>query len=178
METAALAGLYLKLGIVGFVLVCFMSVFMYMIYKQMKTLDKIYTVMYDENSNNLTLQSAFDILEAQHNLSKYAFIETFMRIYHNNNIHDPIRQKLIKDNLNIVAKNLYDRDMTVLSRLHYKNISLNDHLLKSCDYDKIAIIIYDNLLLKYSPTDILAIMNNEFDKIINASCKHLEKFSI
>ena len=174
MDAATLAGLYLKLGIVGFLLVCFMSVFMYMIFKQMKTLDKIYNVLYDENSNNLTLQSAFDMIEAQVCVSKYGIIEMMMKIYFENNIHDPIRQKLIRDNINIVTKNLYARDITILSRLKYKNMYIHEKLESFVNYEVIATIVYDNLMLKYKPTDIVVILHNEFHKIISESCKYIE----
>lgn len=175
MEIAGLASLYLKLGIVGFVLVCFMGAFFYMLYKQMKTLTKIFNVLYDENSNNLSLQSTSDIIEAQCNLSKYSFTETIMHICFDNNIHDPVRQKLIHDNLRTMAKNLQDRDITVLSRLWYKNTSLADYLLSHGDYEKIAEIIYDNLMAKYSSSDLLGVLHNEFYKIINATNKYIEQ---
>jgi len=170
-----LGELYLKLGFVGLIIVVFLSVFLYMIFKQMKTLDKIYKVLYTDNANNLTLQTAYDVIAAQYSLSKYRLVEAIMQIFHENNIHDEGRQKLIKENLEIIARNLYNRDISVLSKLHYKNINLHTYLENHINHLEISSMLYEKLMDGYSPKDICGALNNEFSAFINESQKYLEK---
>jgi hypothetical protein len=163
---------YLKLGPFGFLMVCFMILFTYIIIKNMKMIEKIYNVLYDENTNNLSLQSAYDMLEAQYNLSKYAIIDATMRIQYENDIANPCRQKIIYDNLQIIAINLQDRDINILSRLKHKNVLLSIYLEQNKNsYEEIVKLIYDNLIAKYKSADLLAVLTNEFNSIINESCK-------
>lgn len=167
--------LYLKLGFVGFIIVAFLSLFCIMIFKQLKTLDKIYKVLYEDNTNNLSLQSTFDIIEAQYSLTKFTLIETIMKIHFENNIKNPVRQTLIKNNLEIISKNLYDRDVTVLSKLKYKNIHLHEFMEKHMNHLEIANEIYINLINGYEPKDIVVQLNNEYNTYINETRQYIEK---
>lgn len=171
---AILAELYLELGIVGFIVVCFMGIFVYMILKLLKKLDKIYTVLYDQHSNFLTTQSSFDIIELSLLQSKYGLIEAMMKIYYTNNIHDQHRKTLIRDNLLIIAKNFKSRDLSILSKFTYKTNSL-DCYLHSTNYEKFATLIYQNLLSGFSPKDIIVILNNEFNKLISEIQNNIKK---
>lgn len=184
MDIESMGKLYLELGAAGFIIVSFMFVFVWMLRKQMKhliqnnlTLTKIYNVLYDNNANNLTLQSAFDIIEAQCNYSKYVIIEVMWRIYFENNIHDPIRQKLILENLNVATKNLLDRDIAVLSRFYYKEKRLSKYLETHVDPNEIVAIVFNNLLAKYKSSDIANLLHNKFDKIIQESYNYIEELT-
>ena len=175
MDIGTLGELYLKLGFVGLIIVVFISVFLYMAFKQMKTLDKIYKVLYDENANNLSLQSAYDIIEAQYALSKFTLVETIMRIFHENNIHDSQRQILIKNNIEIITRNLYDRDITVLSKLRYKNVNLHEYIENHVNHLEISTMIYEKLIDGFNPKDIYGMLNNEFAAYVNETQKYIEK---
>lgn len=175
MDIGIVGELYLKLGFVGLIIVVFLSVFLYMIFKQMKTLDKIYKVLYDDNTNNLTLQSAYDIIDAQYSLTKLTIIETVIRIHYENNISDPQRQTLIKNNMELIVRNLYNRDITVLSKLKYKNIGLHTYLENHINHLEISYEIYEKLIAGYTPKDIYGMMNNEFAAYINETRSYLEK---
>lgn len=177
MDIGALGELYLKLGFVGLIIVVFLGVFMYMIFKQMKTLDKIYKVLYDENANNLTLQSAYDIIDAQYSLTKYTIFESVIRIHQENNIKNPKRQQLIKSNLEIIVRNLYDRDVTVLSKLKYKHVGLHEYLENHINHLEISYDLYDQLVSGYNPKDIYNSLNNEYAAYVNETRQYLEKKS-
>ncbi|MCK9575497.1 MAG: hypothetical protein WC979_02015 [Candidatus Pacearchaeota archaeon] len=172
-----LGELYLKLGFVALIIVVFLSAFMIMFIRQTKTLDKIYKVLYDENTNNLTLQSSYDIIEAQYMLTKFTLIETIMRIHTENNIKDPARQELIKSNLEIITKNLYDRDITVLSKLKYRNVHLHEYMENHINYIEISQDLYVNLIHGYNPKDIIGMLNNEYAAYINETRQYIEKKS-
>lgn len=175
MDVSVLGELYLKLGFVGLIIVVFLTAFLYMLVKQMKTLDKIYKVLYDDNANNLTLQSAYDIIEAQYSLSKFTLIENTMRIFHENNIHDPVRQLLIKNNIEIITQNLYNRDITVLSKLRYRGVFLHEYMQNHINHLEISTLIYERLMSGYTPKDIYGLLNNEFAAFVNETTKYLEK---
>ena len=169
-----LGNLYLELGIVGFVIVCFMGIFMFMVFKLIRKLDKIYNVLYDQNTNFLTLQSSFDIIELVLLQSKYGLIDALIRIYETNNIHDDVRQDLIKNNLLILSKNFNSRDLAILSKLNYKSTTLDKYLRTKTNYEKFANTIFNNLKLGFSPEDIVVILNNEFNKLISDIQNNIE----
>lgn len=175
MNISEVGELYLKLGFVGLIIVIFLSLFLYMIVKQMKILDKIYKDLYTDNANNLTLQSSYDIIEAQYLMSKYALVETIMRIYHENNVHDSKRQSLIKNNIEIIVRNLYDRDITVLSKLKYKDVHLHEYLENHINHFEVSDMIYEKLINQYSPVDILTVLDNTFNRYINVTTKYIDK---
>src|SRR5690606_16474364 len=106
-----------------------------------------------------TLQSAYDIVEAQYSLSKFTLVETIMRIYYENNIHDPVRQELIKNNIEIITRNLYDRDITVLSKLKYRNVYLHEYMENHINHLEVSHMLYEKLINDYSPKDIYSILN-------------------
>jgi hypothetical protein len=170
-----LGELYLKLGFAGFIIIAFMSTFTIMIWKLIKTQEKIYKVLYEDNTNNLSLQSTFDIIEAQYQLTKYTLVDTIMRIHCENNIKNPTRQALIKNNLEIISKNLYDRDITVLSKLKYKSMYLHEYMEKHMNYLEIANELYLNLINGYEPKDIVNMLNNEYNTYINETRRYIEK---
>jgi hypothetical protein len=170
-----LGELYLKLGFAGFIIIAFMSTFTIMIWKLIKTQEKIYKVLYEDNTNNLSLQSTFDIIEAQYQLTKYTLVDTIMRIHFENNIKNPTRQALIKNNLEIISKNLYDRDITVLSKLKYKSMYLHEYMEKHMNYLEIANELYLNLINGYEPKDIVNMLNNEYNTYINETRRYIEK---
>lgn len=175
MNIETLGELYLKLGFVGLIIVAFLFLFLYMSIKGTKTLDKIYKVLYTDNANNLTLQSAYDIVEAQYSLSKFTLVETIIRIYHENNIHDPVRQELIKNNIEIITRNLYDRDITVLSKLKYRNVHLHEYMENHINHLEVSYMLYEKLINDYSPKDIYSILNNTYAGFINDTTKYIEK---
>lgn len=175
MNIETLGELYLKLGFVGLIIVAFLFLFLYMAIKVTKTLDKIYKVLYTDNANNLTLQSAYDIVEAQYSLSKFTLVETIMRIYYENDIHDPVRQELIKNNIEIITRNLYDRDITVLSKLKYRNVYLHEYMENHINHLEVSHMLYEKLINDYLPKDIYSILNNTYAGFINDTTKYIEK---
>lgn len=171
-----LSDIYMQIGAVGFFIVCFMSMFMYMLYKQMKTLDKIYIVLYEEKSNNLTLQSANDIIESQYKLTKYNIIENLMSIYYENNIKNKDRQELIRKNLKAFYNNLHSRNLSILSRLKYKGVKLSVHL-ESESYSDVADVVFNNMCNNYKPIDLISVLDNHFNKHINEATNMVDMLS-
>ena len=112
-----------------------------------KSLDMLVSILYEKNSNNVTIETARDIIDAQYSKSMYEIMSDVCHFIKANHIGNEDRQRVILDRLISKARNLNKRDFLILDKIRCYGQKLSLHIASGeMNPEEVAIKIFDEMM--------------------------------